>query len=62
MILYFISGDDSFNSFEEMLKLAKKQKVDFILLAGDLFHDGKPTTNTVNRCMALLRHYCMGER
>lgn len=33
-----------------------------ILLAGDLFHENKPSRKTMHRCMELLRHYCMGNR
>ena len=36
-------GEDSFNAFEEVLELANKQKTDFVLLGGDLFHDLRPT-------------------
>ena len=32
-----IRGDDSFNSFEEVLAIACEQRVDMVLLAGDLF-------------------------
>jgi double-strand break repair protein MRE11 len=56
-----IRKDDSFNSFEEILKIAKERQVDFILLGGDLFHDNKPSTKTMHNCMTLLRQYCMGD-
>ncbi|XP_065209390.1 double-strand break repair protein MRE11 [Planococcus citri] len=57
-----VRGEDSFNTFEEILELAKANDVDFILLGGDLFHDNKPSTLCMFKCMALLRKYCMGER
>eukprot|EP00035_Acanthoeca_spectabilis_P024894 m.455897 g.455897 ORF g.455897 m.455897 type:complete len:668 (-) comp20957_c0_seq1:227-2230(-) len=57
-----IRSEDSMESFEEILKLAKKEKVDMLLLGGDLFHDNKPTRKTLHRCMELLRHYCMGDQ
>ena len=40
--------DDSFASFEEVLRNAKMKKVDFVLLAGDLFHDNKPSRRTLH--------------
>lgn len=55
-------GDDSFNTFEEILQLARSEDVDFILLGGDLFHETKPTSTCMHRCMALLREYCLGDR
>ncbi|XP_065343717.1 double-strand break repair protein MRE11 [Cloeon dipterum] len=55
-----VRGDDSFITFEEILKLGVKHKVDFVLLGGDLFHDGKPSVNCLSRCMDLLNRYCMG--
>ena len=54
--------NDSFKAFEEVLKLAVDENVDFILLAGDLFHFSKPTPDCLNRCLSLLRKYCVGQR
>ena len=51
---------DSFAAFEEVLFLAKANKCDMVLLAGDLFHDNKPSRRTLMRTMQLLRKYCMG--
>lgn len=34
--------DDSFDTFEEILQIALKEDVDFVLLGGDLFHENKP--------------------
>lgn len=56
-----IRGKDSFDSFEEILKLAKSSKVDFILLGGDLFHDNKPSRECLFTTMNLLRKYCLGD-
>lgn len=53
--------NDSFAAFEEVLVVAKQKKVDFVLLAGDLFHDNKPTRRTMHNAMGLLRKYCLGE-
>lgn len=57
-----IRKEDSFNSFEEILRIAQEKQVDFILLGGDLFHDNKPSTKTMHNCMTLLRQYCMGNK
>lgn len=57
-----IRGNDSFQTFEEILCIAHEQNVDCILLGGDLFHENKPSRKTLHRTMELLRHYCMGDR
>lgn len=57
-----VRRNDSFIAFEEVLKVAVEQDVDFVLLGGDLFHDNKPTRSTLYRVMALLRNYCIGDR
>ena len=44
-----IRGDDSFNSFEEVLKISKSESVDFLLLGGDLFHHHNPSKKTIIR-------------
>lgn len=54
--------DDSFNTFEEILKIAQEKDVDFVLQGGDLFHENKPTRNTYNKTVQTLRKYCIGER
>lgn len=56
------SGEDSFLAFEEMLELAVREDVDFILLGGDLFHDAVPSQNALHKCMQLLRMYTFGDR
>lgn len=56
-----IRGDDSFRAFEEVLKIAKEEQVDAIILGGDLFHENKPSRKCIHRTMELLRHYCMGD-
>lgn len=37
-------------------------KVDFVLLAGDLFHENKPSRESIYRTTALLRKYTMGDK
>ncbi|XP_074535531.1 double-strand break repair protein MRE11 [Halichoeres trimaculatus] len=56
-----IRGSDSFNTFDEILKCAKTNQVDFILLGGDLFHDNKPSRRCLHSCITMLRRYCMGD-
>ncbi|KAL0945781.1 hypothetical protein HGRIS_012069 [Hohenbuehelia grisea] len=57
-----IRGQDSINTFKEILQLAVKHQVDFILLAGDLFHENKPSRECLYRVMALLREYTFGDK
>ncbi|XP_029302249.1 double-strand break repair protein MRE11 [Cottoperca gobio] len=56
-----IRGNDSFNTLDEILKCAKTNQVDFILLGGDLFHDNKPSRRCLHSCITMLRRYCMGD-
>ncbi|THH04764.1 hypothetical protein EW145_g5283 [Phellinidium pouzarii] len=57
-----IRGRDSINTFEEILQLAVKHDVDLILLAGDLFHENRPSRDCIYRVIALLREYTMGDK
>eukprot|EP01038_Epipyxis_sp_PR26KG_P017126 gene17126-23571_t len=56
-----IRCDDSFAAFEEVLQTARIKKVDLVLLAGDMFHENKPSRRTLHSSMELLRTYCLGE-
>lgn len=56
-----IRGGDSYNTFKEILEYAKKNRVDFILLGGDLFHENKPSRRCLHSCITMLRQYCMGD-
>jgi len=56
-----IRGDDSFVSFREMLQHARANQVDFVLLGGDLFHDNKPSRQTLCRTVNILRQFAFGE-
>ncbi len=38
------------------------QNADMVLLGGDLFHDNKPSRQTVVRAMEVLSKYCLGDR
>ena len=55
-------GNDSMETFEEILQIAQQKNVDFILLGGDLFHENKPSRQCLHNCIALLRKYCMGNK
>ncbi|KAK9512293.1 hypothetical protein O3M35_000753 [Rhynocoris fuscipes] len=57
-----VRAEDSFTTFEEILRISKERDVDFILLGGDLFHDNRPSPQCYYKCLALLRKYCMGEK
>lgn len=51
---------DSFAAFEEVLYLAKRFHCDMVLIAGDLFHDNRPSRRTLHKTMEILRRYVMG--
>ena len=44
-------GDDSFKAFEEVLRTAREQHADMVLLCGDLFHDHRPSQETLAKCV-----------
>lgn len=55
-----VRNGDCFASFEEALKTAKSKSADMVLLAGDLFHENKPSRKTMHIAMEVLRQHCMG--
>ncbi|KAI9893789.1 MAG: meiotic recombination [Vezdaea aestivalis] len=57
-----IRGDDSWKSFHEVMCLAKSEEVDMILLAGDLFHENKPSRKAMYQVMRSLRMNCYGDK
>jgi hypothetical protein len=57
-----IRGEDSFETFAEVFQIALEQQVDMVLLAGDLFHDNRPSRKSLQRCMEVMRDYCLGDR
>ena len=57
-----IRGDDSWRSFHEVMCLAKERDVDMVLLAGDLFHENKPSRKSMFQVMRSLRMNCYGEK
>lgn len=42
-----VRGNDSFAALEEVLYLAKEYRCDMVLLAGDLFHENRPSRRTL---------------
>ena len=56
-----LRGEDSFVAFEEVFRQARDQKVDFVLNAGDIFHENKPSRRCVHRAQQVLRNYCLGD-
>ncbi|KAK8216140.1 double-strand break repair protein mus-23 [Phyllosticta capitalensis] len=57
-----IRGDDSWKSFHEIMTLAKERDVDMVLLAGDLFHENKPSRKSMYQVMRSLRMNCLGDK
>ncbi|KAH8697879.1 meiotic recombination protein Mre11 [Talaromyces proteolyticus] len=57
-----VRGDDSWKSFHEIMCLAKERDVDMVLLAGDLFHENKPSRKSMYQVMRSLRMNCLGDR
>lgn len=57
---HHIRSEDSFDAFEEVLQIAKRQHVDFILFGGDLFHEITPSQNCMYRTMKILQKYIFG--
>ncbi|OAQ96287.1 hypothetical protein LLEC1_04849 [Akanthomyces lecanii] len=55
-----IRKDDSWRTFDEILTLARTEDVDMVLLAGDLFHDNKPSRKSLYQVMRTLRQNCLG--
>ncbi|EQL01038.1 DNA repair protein rad32 [Ophiocordyceps sinensis CO18] len=55
-----IRKDDSWRTFDEILNVARLQDVDMVLLAGDLFHDNKPSRKSLYQVMRTLRQNCLG--
>jgi double-strand break repair protein MRE11 len=57
-----VRGDDSWKTFHEIMCLAKDRDVDMVLLAGDLFHENKPSRKSMYNVMRSLRMNCYGEK
>ncbi|KAH0605400.1 uncharacterized protein H6S33_004622 [Morchella sextelata] len=57
-----IRGDDSWQTFAEIMAVAKSRDVDMVLLSGDLFHENKPSRKAMYQVMKSLRENCYGEK
>lgn len=57
-----IRGDDSWQSFHEVMQVAKDRDVDMVLLSGDLFHENKPSRKAMYQVIKTLRETCLGEK
>ncbi|TGZ84640.1 DNA repair exonuclease, partial [Ascodesmis nigricans] len=57
-----IRGDDSWQSFHEVMQIAKDRDVDMVLLSGDLFHENKPSRKAMYQAMKTLRETCLGDK
>ncbi|MCP9257510.1 Double-strand break repair protein MRE11A [Dirofilaria immitis] len=54
--------EDSIRTFEEVLQIASREEVDFVLLGGDLYHENNPSREMQHRVTRLLRRYCLNDR
>ncbi|KAI5299005.1 hypothetical protein KEM56_003603, partial [Ascosphaera pollenicola] len=57
-----VRGDDSWKTFDEIMQLARVRDVDMVLLAGDLFHENKPSRKSVYHVMRSLRENCYNDK
>ena len=57
-----VRGNDSWQTFDEIMQLAKTEDVDMVLLAGDLFHENKPSRQAMYQVMRSLRENCYGDK
>ncbi|KAI1857910.1 hypothetical protein JX265_010940 [Neoarthrinium moseri] len=55
-----IRKDDSWQTFDEIMNLARTEDVDMVLLGGDLFHENKPSRKALFKVMRSLRKNCLG--
>jgi double-strand break repair protein MRE11 len=55
-----VRKDDPFAAFEEVLVSAVNKNSDMVLLAGDLFHDAKPSRRVLNTTMKIAKDHSLG--
>ncbi|KRX01711.1 hypothetical protein PPERSA_01581 [Pseudocohnilembus persalinus] len=56
-----ITGEDSFNAFDEVLQSAKQMQANIVLLGGDLFHEAEPSQNTLTKTANILFKNVLGD-
>ena len=56
-----IRSTDSLRTFDEILALSHSSHCDFILLAGDLYHDSIPSRKIIVESVKSFRKHCCGE-
>jgi double-strand break repair protein MRE11 len=56
-----VRADDAAAAFEEALVAARRLHADFVLLAGDTFHENKPSRRALHDAFALFNKYCLGD-
>ena len=57
-----VRANDSFVSFEECLGIAHESHCDMCIFGGDLFHEHKPSLQTMLKTFNILKKYVMGSR
>lgn len=57
-----VRSNDSYVAIEECLKIFKREEVDFVIQAGDLFHDMYPSQDTMLTTMKIFQKYVSGTR
>ena len=53
----FLTNKTRIEGRSKIFQIAKELQVDLVLLGGDLFHDNKPTRNTLVRAMNIIQEY-----
>ena len=56
-----VRGCDSFLAFEEALDVANRERVDMVLLGGDVFHENRPSRPAMHRAIGALRARVLGD-
>lgn len=57
-----VRSDDGWRTFDEVMQIAKDRDVDMVLLAGDLFHDNKPSRKSMYEVMRSIRMNSLGDK
>jgi double-strand break repair protein MRE11 len=57
-----VRGDDTWQTFQEIMRLAKDRDVDMVLLGGDLFDKHDPSRKSMMKVIEGLRMNCLGDK